>query len=51
MIVMLAQRTVVCRRVMIRQLVIVTMAITRRPVVGGMMMIMLVRMAEFDDTH
>ncbi|PAW72243.1 MAG: hypothetical protein B9S38_05505 [Verrucomicrobiia bacterium Tous-C4TDCM] len=51
MIVMFAQRTIVWRLIMIRQLVIVPMAIARRPVAGGMMVIMLVRMGELDDTH
>ena len=51
MIVMFAQRTIVWRLIMIRQLVIVPMAIARRPVAGGMMVITLVRMGELDDTH
>lgn len=30
---------------------VVTMPLARRPVLGGMMVVMLMRMAELDDTH
>lgn len=50
-VVMFASRTIACGFIMTRQLVVVmrTMILARSPMLRGMMVIMLMRMAELDD--